>query len=141
MKEVIIFLAEIVNISHDLLLVITKQIGLDLTDKDLHFWVIGIFGIVFFFFVHELFKVISRWSITVISFIYTFTLLVVLVFAIEIQQKITSRGNMEFQDAVIGLWGFIVLFASYQGVKLAIYFGKKLYHFMKERYFISNKVE
>ncbi len=138
MKEVIKFLAEIVNISHDLLLIITMRLGLDLTDKDLHFWVIGIFGIVFFFAVHELFKLVSRWSITVISFIYTFTLLVVLVFAIEIQQKITSRGNMEFQDAVIGLWGFIVLFAGYQGIKLSVYLGTKTYQKVRQKY-ISGK--
>ncbi len=48
-----------------------------------------------------------------ISFIYTFTVLVVFVFAIEIEQKLTGRGNMEFQDIVEGLWGFIVAFAIY----------------------------
>ncbi|MDQ7864204.1 hypothetical protein RCO48_33245 [Peribacillus frigoritolerans] len=51
-----------------------------------------------------------RFGITILSFLYTFTVMVVLVFAIEIQQALTSRGNMEFQDAAIGLWGFIVFF-------------------------------
>ncbi|MEK1830761.1 hypothetical protein AAAC51_22150 [Priestia megaterium] len=57
-----------------------------------------------------IFKLLSKWkfSITAISFIYTLTVMLVLVFAIEIQQGITTRGNMEFDDAIAGLWGFLV---------------------------------
>jgi glycopeptide antibiotics resistance protein len=44
----------------------------------------------------------------------------VLVFAIEIQQAITNRGNMEFVDAIIGLWGFLALFLVY--VAIAVFF-------------------
>ncbi|RCO04220.1 hypothetical protein DTX80_18415, partial [Bacilli bacterium] len=69
------------------------------------------------------FKLIERlkWSTTILSFIYTFTGMVVLVFAIELQQAITNRGNMEFADAVIGLWGFIVLFFIYAVLGLIVY--------------------
>ncbi|MEC5423826.1 hypothetical protein QGM71_10015 [Virgibacillus sp. C22-A2] len=121
MREIVIMLAEIVNTIHDILV---DMFGLHMTDKDLHFWVIGIIGIVTFFFVYAGFKIVEKmkWSIAILSFIYTFTVMVVLVFAIELQQAITNRGNMEFADAVMGLWGFIVFFVVYAIVALFVYF-------------------
>lgn len=113
MKEIILFITQIVNYIHDLIMEMSQSAGLNLTDKDLHLWVFGMIGIVSFGFVHTLFKFLSKYSITAISFFYTFTVMVVLVFAIEIQQKITGRGQMEFDDAVIGLWGFLLFFAMF----------------------------
>ena len=113
MKEIIQILAEIVNNLHDFILFfVSDTLNSNATDKDLHFWIMGIIGIIIFLFVLILSNLISRmrFGITILSFLYTFTVMVVLVFAIEIQQALTSRGNMEFQDAAIGLWGFIVFF-------------------------------
>jgi hypothetical protein len=137
MKEVIWLLTEIVNHLHDLIEGSVKIIGLDLTDKDLHLWVFGILGMCIFFFTHVFFKWISHWSLEPISFFYTFTVMVVLAFAIEIQQKITGRGQMEFLDAVIGLWGFIIFFFIYFIIKglviLNIKFFKAYYKADKEK--------
>ncbi|TKH03007.1 hypothetical protein FC682_19535 [Peribacillus simplex] len=113
MKEIIQVLAEIVNNLHDFILFfVSDTLNSNATDKDLHFWIMGIIGIIIFLFVLFLSNLIARmrFGITILSFLYTFTVMVVLVFAIEIQQALTSRGNMEFQDAAIGLWGFIVFF-------------------------------
>jgi hypothetical protein len=113
MKEYIQITAEIINNIHDFILVfVSDTLGSNATDKDLHFWIMGIIGIIIFIFVLFLSNIISRmrFGITILSFLYTFTVMVVLVFAIEIQQALTSRGNMEFKDAAIGLWGFIVFF-------------------------------
>ena len=120
-KEVIIILAEIVNNIHDILV---DMLGLHMSDKALHFWIIGIIGMVTFFIVYFFFKIIEdmKWSTTIFSFIYTFTVMIVVVFAIELQQAVTNRGNMEFADAVMGLWGFIVLFMVYAVVAIIIYF-------------------
>lgn len=120
MKDFIILLAEIVNNVHD---IINDTFGMHLTDKQLHFWVIGIVGILTFFFVYFCFKIIAKmkWSIAILSFIYTFTVMIVLVFAIELQQAITNRGNMEFADAVMGLWGFLVFFMVYAVVAILVY--------------------
>lgn len=117
MKEFILFITEIVNYIHDIIWGMSNRTGLNLTDKDLHLWIFGMIGIISFGFIHMLFKFISKYSITAISFVYTFTIMLVLVFAIEIQQKITGRGQMEFDDAVIGLWGFVVFFAAFLLVK------------------------
>ncbi len=81
---------------------------------------------ILFFGVNALFVRISRRSITVISFLYTFTVLVVLVFGLEIQQKITGRGDMEFADVVAGLWGFLTLFGGLLTAKLFIYLAGRL---------------
>lgn len=113
LKEIILILTEIINNIHDFILIfVSDTLNSNATDKDLHFWIMGIIGIIIFIFVLFLSNIISRlrFGITILSFIYTFTVMVVLVFAIEIQQALTSRGNMEFQDAAIGLWGFIVFF-------------------------------
>jgi hypothetical protein len=126
MKEIILLLAELVNNTHDVIEELSHLLGLTMTDKELHLWVLGIIGIISFFFVQFFFKLLAKWSITAISFIYTFTVMIVLVFAIEIQQKITGRGNMEFIDAVIGLWGFIIFFGIYLLIKIFIYGVKKL---------------
>lgn len=117
MKDAIQILVEIVNIFHDIIMDLTEAFGLNLSDKDLHFWVIGIIGIFTFGITHLIFKAISKWSLTAISFLYTITVLIVFVFAIEIQQKITGRGNMEFADVIVGLYGFILFFLVFLIIK------------------------
>lgn len=123
MRDGISFIVEIVNNIHDILIIIINDIlGLQMTDKDMHFWIMGVIGIITFASVY----VISKWLSTfpfglhLISFLYTLTFMFVLVFAIEIQQAITNRGNMEFIDAIIGLWGFLALFFVY--VIVAVFF-------------------
>ncbi len=111
-------IAEIVNIFHDIIMDVATILGWQATDKDLHLWIIGIIGIISFFIVQFIFKRLAAWSIKSISFIYTFTLILVLVFAIEIQQGITGRGNMEFADAVAGINGFLLFFGIYLVITL-----------------------
>ncbi len=126
-KEIIIKLAEFVNDIHDVLF---DLFGLHMTDKQLHFWVIGIIGMITFFIVYFFFKIIEKmkWSTTILSFVYTFTMMIVLVFAIELQQAITNRGNMEFADAVMGLWGFLVFFLIYAAIAILIYLLFKIFN-------------
>lgn len=127
MKDGISFIVEIVNTAHDLLIVILNDIlGLQLTDKDMHFWILGFIGMVTFACVYIISKWLSKFpfGIQLISFLYTLTFMFVLVFAIEIQQAITNRGNMEFADAIIGLWGFIAFFLIYVAIALIIVLAK-----------------
>lgn len=112
-QEIIILIASVVNHIHDALMEVSDQIGWDFSDKDLHLWVFGIIGIITFILVHFVFRVIAKYSITALSFIYTFTVMVVVVFSVEIQQKITGRGEMSFDDAVISLWGFLLFFGFF----------------------------
>jgi hypothetical protein len=118
MTRLIDFLAQIVNGIHDLVVAMAKSRGMTLTDKDLHFWIVGGIGIVLYAVTNLVFKRLAKLSIEIISFIYTFTVLVVIVFALEIEQKITGRGDMEFQDIIFGLWGFILMFTVYLAILL-----------------------
>ncbi|MFL2104824.1 hypothetical protein [Desemzia sp. FAM 23991] len=112
MREIILILSEMMNRIHDVLM---YGIGIDMSDKELHFWVIGFIGLITFLAVFVLAKIIQKlkFSTTILSFIFTFVVMTVFVFAIEIQQAVTNSGNMEFADAIAGLWGFVVFFAVY----------------------------
>ncbi|CDQ18877.1 hypothetical protein [Halobacillus karajensis] len=113
MREIILLLADVVNVWHDVIWKLTDMMGWELTDKDLHFWVIGILGIIGLIFVDLLFHALAKWSISVISFLFTFAMVLVFVFAVEIQQKIMGSGNMEFADAVASLLGFFLFCGIY----------------------------
>lgn len=126
MKETIILLAEGLDFLHDVLLNLSKAWGLNLTDKELHFWIIGLVGIVSFLVVDVFFRMLARWSMTVLSFIYTFTVVLVFVFALEIQQGITGSGNMELDDAVMGIVGFFAFMGVYIAFRGGAYAIKKL---------------
>jgi hypothetical protein len=132
MGQAIKLLAGMVNNIHDTLILIFKGFGLSLSDKDMHFWVIGVIGIIIFFLTDGLFRFLAKWNISAVSFIYTFTVLIVLVFSVEIQQKITGRGNMELSDATIGLKGFLVFFGIYVVIVLIVKLGKLAYKKIKE---------
>ena len=134
LKEAIKFLAEIVNNLHDILIHLSNDIlGLQLTDKDLHFYIMGFIGICSFLVVYVISKKLSQlpFGITMLSFFYTLTFMFVLVFAIEIQQALTNRGNMEFIDAIIGLWGYIIFFLIYIAIVLLGISVKKIYDKVK----------
>ena len=128
MKEIILMLTELLNNVHDFIqLYVNDYLNLGLNDKDLHFWIMGIIGIFVFMVVLTFSKIISKmpYGITILSFLYTFTFMVVLVFAIEIQQAITNRGNMEFEDAIVGLWGYVAFFIVFAAIAWVFLLAKK----------------
>ena len=85
-----------------------------LSDKQLHFLVIGILGMLLIFAIYPLFRFLAKTDhIMVVSWIYVFTLILVITFAIEIGQRLTKTGDMEFADMVFGLGGFILMFAVF----------------------------
>ncbi len=105
---------------HESILHLNDNFELALGDKELHFLVMFAVGMVLFFFVHFVFKRLAKWSVTAISFIYVFTVMTVLGFAIEIGQKITGTGDMDFDDIVAGLYGVLLFFAIYTAYRLAV---------------------
>lgn len=105
---------------HESLMHLNDRFELMLDDKTLHFLVMAAVGMVIFFMVHFVFKRLAKWSITVISFIYVFTVMTVLGFAIEIGQRITGTGEMDFHDVVAGLYGVLAFFAVYSVYRIAV---------------------
>ena len=98
------------------------------TDKELHFLVIGAIGMVCIFFIYPLFKWLAKnGHVMVIAWFYVFTVIIVITFAIEIGQKVTHTGAMEFADIAFGIVGFIAMFlvfalirAIYKGIRALI---------------------
>ena len=113
-KEVLYFLVGLIAQIHDRLLGVNDGLPIALSDKDLHFMVIGLLGMALFFIVHPVFKALARRGHeAVISWIYVFTLIIVITFSIEIGQHITHTGTLEFADIAFGVVGFMAFFAVY----------------------------
>ena len=110
-------LYEIVNgiaMVHDLINKLNNRFEGILSDKQLHFLVIGILGMLLVLLIHPLFRRLARTNhVMVITWIYVFTLILVITFAVEIGQRFTNTGKMEFADIVSGVGGFIAMFAVY----------------------------
>lgn len=118
-------LSELITFFHYYLVQMFDSLGFQFTDKELHFIVIGIIGFLIFIISTKLFKWLAKYSIQLVSLVFTVTVLVVIVFAIEIQQKVSGSGNMEFLDVVYGLWGFVFIFGIYL-------IGWTLYYFIRK---------
>ena len=117
LREITMLMAQV----HDMLMRINDGFELQLGDKDWHFIIMAVVGMVMFWMVHFVFKRLAKWSITAVSFIYVFTVMTVLGFAVEIGQKITGTGEMDFSDIVAGLYGVLAFFAVYSVYRLIIF--------------------
>ncbi len=121
LKELLYQAVDWIAMLHDKITRLNDRFESTLSDKQLHFLVIGILGLLMIFAVYPLFRHLARTNhVMVISWIYVFTLILVLTFAIEIGQRITNTGEMEFADIVFGVGGFIVMFAAFALLRAAI---------------------
>lgn len=114
LRELTLIMAQV----HDSLMRLNDGFELSLGDKDWHFLIMALLAMALFFVVHAVFKRLAKWSITAVSFIYVFTVMTVLGFAIEIGQRISGTGQMDFADVVAGLYGVLAFFAVYTVYRL-----------------------
>lgn len=114
LREMTLIMAQV----HDSMMRLNDGFELHMSDKDWHFIIMAAMGMVMFFLVHAVFKRLAKWSITAVSFIYVFTVMTVLGFAIEIGQRISGTGQMDFSDVVAGLYGVLAFFAVYTAYRL-----------------------
>ena len=133
MVEILKHIAHMINNMHDDLVGLFYLLGFDWSDKQMHFAIIAVVGIIIFAISQFVFKFLAKYSITAISFIYTFTVTLVLVFVIEIEQKITGSGKMEAADILYGLYGFLFAFAIYLAIKWSIIGIKHLIKHIKHK--------
>ena len=111
MKRFLYWIVEMIAEAHSYLLQLNDAYEYNFSDKELHFLIIGALGMMMVFVVHPIFKWLARNNhIMVISWIYAFTLIIVITFAIEIGQRVTNTGTMEFADMMFGVLGFISMF-------------------------------
>ena len=113
LEGMVIFVAKI----HNYILSLNDAYEKNFTDKQLHFLVIGILGMLILMVIYPLFKLLSENHILAIAFIYVFTVIVVITFAIEIGQKISDSGTMDFADIVFGIAGFLLMFVIFAVIR------------------------
>ena len=113
LEGLVIFIAKI----HNYILSLNDAYEKNFTDKQLHFLVIGILGMLILMVIYPLFKLLSENHILAIAFIYVFTVIVVITFAIEIGQKISGSGTMDFADIVFGIAGFLLMFVIFAVIR------------------------
>lgn len=128
MHRIIYFLISLITKLHAKFLSINDNRGLALSDKQLHFIIIGVFGFLMLLAIQPIFEYLSKHNGTVIiTFLYVLTVVTVVSFAIEIGQAYTGTGDMDLYDIASGLLGFFVFFAiyviiylTYKGIKSAL---------------------
>ena len=112
-KWLLLAVGEIARL-HEYIISLNDQFPTVLTDKQLHFLVVGATGMMLFFMIHPIFKALARHGHEiVVSWIYVFTLILVITFGIEIGQRLSRTGSMEFADMVFGVGGFLTMFAVF----------------------------
>lgn len=118
MSKFLYAIVEIIAEIHTYLLKLNDSFEYTFSDKELHFLIIGAMGMIMIFIVHPLFKWLVKTNhIMVISWIYVFTLIIVITFAIEIGQRVTHTGVMEFADIMFGVVGFISMFLVFSVIR------------------------
>ena len=134
MRELLYGCVGLITKIHEKIMQLNNAYETNFTDKELHFLAIGLLGLGMIFVIYPLFKLLAKHNHEmVIAWIYVFTVLVVITFAIEIGQRITGTGNMEFADIMYGLVGFLLMFFAFCILR-AIYHGiLRLIRYLKEK--------
>jgi len=105
--------------AHDYIMTLNDSYETHFSDKELHFLVIGAVGLMLILLIYPLFKLLANKNrVLAITWIYVVTVLTVLTFAIEIGQRVSGRGSMEFGDIVAGMGGFFAV----TGVIIVLHF-------------------
>lgn len=105
---------ECISKLHSFFLSLNDEFEYNFSDKELHFLIIGLLGMGFIFAIYPVFKWLAKRNcVMTITWIYVFTLIIVITFAIEIGQKVSGSGSMDFADIVFGLSGFICMYIAF----------------------------
>ncbi len=113
MADFLYVIVKMIAVIHDMIMTWNDSFETVFSDKELHFLVIGFLGMGMLFVIYPLFKLLSKNHVLVIAWIYVFTVIIVIVFAIEIGQGITGTGTMDFDDIVAGVAGFMAMFIAF----------------------------
>ena len=120
--------------AHDGIMTLNDSFETNFSDKELHFLVIGAMGLVLILLVYPVFKwLANRNRVLAITWIYALTVLTVVTFAIEIGQRVTGTGDMDFGDIVAGMGGFFAVTAVISALHLLTWTLRTLLRMPKQR--------
>ena len=122
MKTLLKALIEIFNFFHRLFTSLSNELSFGLNDKALHFYVIGFIFLIAYIIIHPIFVKLSKVSVKLISFIYVFTLCLVVSIAIEVAQFQSRSGNMDIADVAWSMFGFLAMFSILEVLKFVFKF-------------------
>ena len=98
---------------HDRILHLNDRFEMNLSDKELHFLIFGALGFGLLALVYPLFSWLHRRNkVLTMAWIYAFTLIVILCFAIEFGQHFSGTGQMDLADVLAGVGGFLAVTAG-----------------------------
>ena len=122
MEDLLYRIVGLIAKAHNRILALNDAYEYNFTDKELHFLVIGIVGMAGIFLFYPLFKALAdHGHVMVVTWIYVFTLILGLTFAIEIGQGVLGTGNMEQGDITYGIMGFLFFFAIFAVIRLIVH--------------------
>lgn len=125
MGEFLYRLVEWIAECHNYFLKLNDAYEYHFSDKQLHFLVIGCIGMLVVLITYPIFRTLAKHKLFLtITGIYAFTVVIVLTFAIEIGQRFSNTGTMEFADIMYGVMGFLAMF-------LAVAIAKITFHLIK----------
>ena len=120
--------------AHSAILSLNDSFETNFSDKELHFLVIGAMGLMLILLVYPLFKwLANRGRVLAITWIYVLTVLTVVTFAIEIGQRVTGTGNMDFGDIVAGMGGFFAVTVAIAALHFLVWCAKMIFSLGKRR--------
>lgn len=117
MESILEALVVLIAKSHSYIPSLNDAYEKNFTDKQLHFLVIGLIGLAMVLVIYPLFKALSQNHVLIIVFIYVFTLILVLTFAIEIGQWYSGSGTMDLDDVIFGIVGFLLMFVIFAVIR------------------------
>lgn len=120
MTQLLYLLVETIARIHDWIMSWNNGQGAMFSDKTLHFLVMGAIGMGILLIILPIFKALAENHVIVIAWIYVFTVMVVLTFAVEIGQGYTGTGAMEMEDVVAGLAGFMAMFLVFALIRALV---------------------
>ena len=134
MKAFLYWCVGIIARIHGSIMHLNDAYEVNFTDKELHFLVIGLLGMAMIFVIYPLFKYLAKRNHEmVIAWIYVFTLIIVITFGIEIGQKISHTGNMDFADIMYGVVGFLAMFFVFSVLRGIYHLILRIIRYFKDR--------
>lgn len=133
-KKIIVKAVSLITYMHERIMGINDSNELFLSDKELHFYTVAIFGVLLLFCLYPLFRyMVKRNKTLLITWLFVFVFLVGFTLLIEVGQKLTGTGDMDYLDTVAGLMGFvlatiIILVIRWLWLLIKMLFGKENSH-------------
>ena len=112
---------------HNNILTLNDRFEYSFSDKELHFLVIGAIGLGLILLVYPVFRLLANHNrVLAITWIYVLTVLLALTFAIEVGQRVTGTGTMDFSDVMAGMGGFFAVTAVIVALHLLLWLIRRI---------------